>query len=490
MLSRRNFIRMKLAQDQPEQESTAVQSAVVVTPELHLLNRITYGPRPEEVERIYEIGYEAFLEEQLNPESIDDAECDAILKTIPILQMERAKVYKLPQKEGRTHDALVMGMIQRSTHSRRQLFERVFEFWSDHFNIPADDYSLELVGMFNTVIRPQTLGSFPKMLQGVTKHPAMLGYLDNASNSKDGPNENYARELLELYTLGVDGGYSEKDVKEAARALTGWTTWDATKSGFIFDMERHDTGEKTVLGHTMPAERGIDDGYHLLNIVARHASTAHFLAFKLCRRFVSDSPPQSLVDSTAQVWQQNNGQIKPVLRHIFLSDEFKASAGEKFRRPLDFLVGALRASGAKSHDYWQYHEMLTDLGQFPYGWHPPNGYPDVAGAWVASGGLLARWNTAMKLTHGAYSEQDDFGSGWQTEIRQRVGDPQTVGELVDAVAKQVFGVELTPEMRNFYLEYVGDGARNADAILSLRNVGRKLGTLYGLMLASPQFQWR
>ncbi|MFN8445522.1 MAG: DUF1800 domain-containing protein [Caldilineaceae bacterium] len=486
MLTRRSFFSLAKAQKNPVQNASAVE----MTPELHLLNRLTYGPRPEEVERIYEIGYEAFLEEQLNPESIDDSECNAVLKQIPILEMDRATVYKLPQKEGRAHNALVLGMIQRGVHSRRQLFERMAEFWSDHFNIPAENYPVELVGMFKDVIRPQALGNFHQMLIGVTKHPAMLNYLDNASNTKDGPNENYARELMELYTLGVDGGYNEQDVKEAARALTGWTSWDATPSGFIFDMERHDTGEKSVLGHTMPADRGIDDGYHLLNLVARHPSTAHFLAFKLCRRFVSDNPSQSLVDSAAAVWQENQGQIKPVLRHLFLSDEFKASAGAKFRRPLDFLIGALRATGTKAHDYWQYYEMLTDLGQLPYGWQPPNGFPDVAGAWMSSGGLLARWNIAMQLTHGAYSEQDDFGYNLSTQIRERIGTAQTAGEVVDAVARQVFGVELSAEMRAFYLEYLNDGGRNADAVLSLRHVGRKLGTLYGLMLASPQFQWR
>jgi uncharacterized protein (DUF1800 family) len=464
------------------------------TPELHLLKRITYGPRPEEVERIYAIGYEAFLEEQLYPETIDDSACDAILKNFAILTMDRAAVYKLPQKEGRAHNAIVQGMILRSVHSRRQLYERTFEFWSDHFNIPAEDYAVEMLDLFNSVLRPQTFGSFQQMLIGVTKHPAMLRYLDNASNEKDGPNENYARELLELYTLGVDGGYSEQDVKEAARALTGWTTWDATPSGFFFDINRHDTGEKTILGHALPAERGIDDGYHLLNIVARHPAAARFLAFKLCRRFVSDSPPSSLVESAAAVWQQHKGEIRPVLRHIFLSEEFKASAGQKFRRPLDFYIGALRATGTKSHDWWQQEQMLNDLGQLPYGWHPPNGFPDVAGAWMVTGGLLARWNIAMRLTHGAYSEQDDFGWGLQTEIRQRVGEPQTAGALVDAVARQVFGAPLGEPLRQFYINYLTDSPSDSpgdpNAALSLRQLGRKLGTIYGLMLASPHFQWR
>jgi uncharacterized protein (DUF1800 family) len=190
------------------------------------------------------------------------------------------------------------------------------------------------------------------------------------------------------------------------------------------------------------------------------------------------------VESAAAVWANNNGEIKPVLRHIFLSDEFRQSAGQKFRRPLDFFVGALRATGTDFRDFWVMEQMLQDLAQVPYGWHPPNGYPDVAPAWMNSSGLLARWNVAMALTHSAYSEGD---SGMIGHLNERLGTPQTAAELVDGVAGQVFGTTLPEAPRAQFIAYVAD---SADTPVTPHLLAQKLGTLFGLMLASPMYQWR
>jgi hypothetical protein len=262
-----------------------------------------------------------------------------------------------------------------------------------------------------------------------------------------------------------------------------------TRTGFYFAPYNHDTGVKTVLGHTLPADRGIEDGLQVLSILANHPATAAFLSRKLCVRFVSDSPPERLVAAVTAVWQQTGGDIKAVLRTIFLSDDFLQATGQKLRRPLDFFIGALRATGTEIRQQWLLEEMLRELGQPPYGWHPPNGYPDVAGAWVFSGGLLARWNVAMRLTDGAYSDGGEWGYGLATAIRERIGRPETVGELVDGVAQQVFGVVLTGSNRAAFVDYVADGGGEETAV-SLRLLGQKLGSLYGLMLASPQYQWR
>lgn len=484
-LSRRTFLGLQ----QAEPNATAAPPALAITPILHLLNRITWGPRPAEMERANAIGYEAFLDEQLDPARLDDAEADQLLQNLPILQMDRITAHSLPSREYRCYKALVRGMIVRAVYSRRQLLERVVEFWSDHFNIPAEDYAPDVVQFQREVIRKHALGNFRDLLLGTARSPAMLYYLNNAENVAEHPNENYARELMELHTLGVDGGYTERDVKEVARAFTGWTVHDGVADGFYFDPEVHDQADKSVLGRPLPGGRGLEDGLHVLGILTSHPATARFISRKLCVYFVSDNPPASLVESMAQVWRESQGNIKTVLRHLFLSAEFQQASGQKFRRPLDFFIGALRATGTTVGDHWVLDELLSDLGQPPYGWQPPNGYPAVAGAWLSTSGLLARWNIAMRLTHGAYSDAGENNYQLATDLRHRIGDLADIGTLVDAVATQIFGAPLTGAARAFFINYVGDGAP-PDTPVTHRLLGRKLGSLYGLLLASPYYQWR
>jgi hypothetical protein len=457
-------------------------------PTLHLLNRLTYGPRPEEVGRARQIGAEAFLEEQLNPDSINDSAMDDLLTTMPILFMNRRDSYALRDFGGRAYQALQDGMVERAVHSKRQLLERMVEFWSDHFNVVHEDYANDMVVYYREAIRRHALGNFRDMLLATAQSPAMLYYLDQTYSDKDHPNENYARELLELHTLGVDGGYTETDVKETARALTGWTVHDGVEGGFYFNPDMHDLDEKVILGHTMPAERGIEDGLHLISIVAHHPATARFVCRKLAVRFVSDAPPDSLIERMVAAWTDSRGEIKPVLRAMFTSDEFYAAAGQKFRRPLDFYIGARRATGSNILDKWWRYTVWEELAQPPYGWHPPNGYPDVGAAWKGTSSLLARWNTATLLTHEALSMGD---RNLQTDILARTGEPATVGDLVDAVATQVFGVPIPPDSEAYaaFIDYAADGGDAATPADTHRLI-RKVGTLYGMMLASPLYQWR
>ncbi|MFQ5615837.1 MAG: DUF1800 domain-containing protein [Anaerolineales bacterium] len=487
-LTRREFLKNLPAILSPL-ELPRPQQAAIPGPDIHLLNRTTWGPRPEEVARLRELGTETFLDEQLNPETIDDSEADARLSRLPILNMDRRTLHSLSEPEYRCQLALEKGMVLRAVHSRRQLLERVVEFWSDHFNIfGGEDFASESVVYQREAIRKHALGNFRDMLTATAKSPAMLFYLDNFNNVAGHPNENYARELLELHTLGVDGGYTETDVKEVARAFTGWTVHPKTRTGFYFNPHKHDDGPKRILGHDFPSGRGIEDGLHVLSLVAHHPQTVRFVCTKLCVRFVSDSPPQSLVDSMVQVWTENRGEIKPVLRHLFLSSEFQAAAGQKLRRPLDLFIGILRATGTEFINWWPAEEILTQLGQIPYGWGPPDGYPDIAKAWISTNGLLARWNTVMRLTHGVYSDFD-WGWGMSTQLRERTGDPATAGELVDAVAAQVFGAPLPAESRAPFVAFTADDA-GAGTPVTLHLLARKLGSLYGLMLASPLYQWR
>lgn len=454
-------------------------------PALHLLNRVTYGPRPEDVENIRQMGTDAWLEAQLAPETIDDPAGDEIMRQLPILSMDRRAVHSLGF-DGRVHLAVTQGMIMRAVYSERQLHERMVEFWTDHFNVPAEELAHDLVIMHRDVIRRHALGRFRDLVLGTAQSPAMLTYLDQAFSSREHPNENYARELMELHTLGVAGGYTEADVQAAARALTGWTIQNGTATGFYFDPEMHDTDPKTVLGHELPADRGIEDGLHLISLLVNHPSTAHFVCRKLCVRFVSDTPPDSLIESSARVWRETSGEIVPVLRHILTSPEFYASAGQKLRRPLDFFIGVLRVTGTRYLNEWLMHEHLADLAQPPYGWNPPNGYPDVAGAWLSSSGLLARWNIAMSLTHNAWSEPD---SGMVARLDRLIDSPSTAGELVAQAARRVFGTTPPPDALAPFIAFVSDGAGDSQPVTPAM-LSSKLGTLFGLLFASPQYQWR
>ncbi len=470
----------------PEPAQAQAAAAQLGDETLHFLNRISWGARPEDVERAHAIGIGAYLEEQLNPATLDDSATDALLASHVILNMKRQEAYRLANREYRTSVALIEGMLLRAVHSKRQLHERMVEFWLDHFNIAVDELGPDLVVYQREVVRQHALGSFRDLLMGTAQNPAMLYYLDNFLNVAEHPNENYARELMELHTLGVDGGYTEDDVKAVARAFTGWTVNDATESGFWFDETVHDVNEKMVLGHRLPSSRGIEDGLHVLSILANHPSTARFVCRKLCVRFVSDNPPASLVESAAVKWMTNGGELKSVLTHIFTSEEFRQSAGQKLRRPLDFFVGALRATGTESPEFWRTEEMLQALAQVPYRWQPPNGYPDVAGAWMSSGGLLARWNVAMQLTHGALSDPEAYMT---SHLMERTGQPATVGEMVDSAGWQVFAAPLPPAERAVFIDYAADGA-GEQAPVTPHLLSRKLGTLYGLMLAAPLYQWR
>ncbi|HYO87527.1 MAG TPA: DUF1800 domain-containing protein, partial [Candidatus Limnocylindrales bacterium] len=459
---------------------------VSADPALHFLNRISYGVLPEDLAHLREIGLAAYLEAQLAPEMLADPAGDEVLADLPILLLDRNAVHSIGF-DGRVHRSITEGMVWRAVRSSRQLHERMVEFWTDHFNIPASDLAHDVLIMHREVIRRHALGSFRDLALGVAQSPAMLYYLDQAYSTQEHPNENYARELLELHTLGVDGGYTEQDVQEAARALTGWTVFDGTETGFYFDPSTHDSEAKVILGHEMPAGRGIEDGLHLISILTNHPANARFICHKLCVRFVSDDPPEPLVESAAQVWQAHDGALVPVLRHIFTSNEFNQSAGLKLRRPLDFFIGALRVTQTRFQEDWLAEVMLQDLSQLPYGWNPPDGYPDTAEAWISSAGLLARWNTAMALSHVAYSEED---AGMTTRLDTLIGSPSTAGELVNAVAQRTFGTaDLPADVLTAFVDYASDG-EGADAALTPGRLASKLGSLFGLMLASPLYQWR
>lgn len=395
-----------LGEDVPPQLLTA--TGATIDPDFHLLSRATYGPRPGDLSRVRRLGQNAWLEEQLHPEQIDDTACDLRAERFESLGFAPGDAYAFRRSVLR--EELVRHTLLRAIYSRRQLFELVVGFWTDHLNIdigkgdcvflkPADD---------RAVIRQHALGRFADLIRASATSPAMLVYLDNAANKvrpnrDDRPNENYARELLELHTLGVDGGYTQQDVTEAARCLSGWT-FDASRV-FATDQNRaffradwHDDGEKLILGRRIPAGGGPRDLDQLVEIACSHPSTAQHIARKLCHRFVSPAPSKALIESTAKVFTQHDGQIRSVLRHIFATAEFTDSKGLLLKRPLRFVVSALRAVAANTHARPPLLDTLRRLGQ-PLFEHPsPDGYADDEAAWL--GTLLWRWNLAITLAAG------------------------------------------------------------------------------------------
>lgn len=446
----------------------------------HFLCRVQYGVNPADFEKCKSIGEAAYLEEQLNFEKLKKGK----VKLSSILKSDRLKAAKGKDAYFKGRQGLHQGYINRAAFSTAQLYEKMCEFWSDHFNITFNELVPDLIDFQNNVIRKHALGKFGDMLQASAKHPAMLYYLDNYLNTKRKPQENYARELMELHTIGVDGGYTETDVKEVARILTGWQVDDALPGGFFFNEDKHDVKAKVVLGVTYPAGRGAEEGEQLIDTLQKSPQTAAYISKKLCIRFVSDTPPQTLIDKMAAKWLETGGDIKEVLRVLFLSDEFKASAGQKFRRPLEWYVGLVRVTGAEFKDYYYQNYLLEKLGQVPFGWEQPNGYPDVAPAWANTNGLLERWNTAFEIVQRSFDKK----SGIKSSLTKKIGKVTTVGQLVDKVILVVFGRPMGGTLRSDLIGFVGNSI-DENKVLDKETLETKLSALMTLLFASPLFQF-
>src|SRR5438876_8776925 len=517
---------------------------------LHALNRLAYGPRPGDVERVQQMGLAKWIEQQLNPNSIDDRALDARLADYPTLRMSAAKLideYPQPkqaekqaekraqaqaQQEQRRSDAaaetvardmqaaqgqtkgggeteapqqnastakqemsdapapmkqeqpegnpatkgvgkrdvlggadpnnvpraiaddskrpqrvvaeLGMTKVTRAIYSDRQLQQVMDDFWFNHFNVFAGkgEDRHYITSYERDVIQPHAFGKFKDLVTATAKSPAMLFYLDNflsadpraaqrqaaeraarqqwrrgrfgwpapprpvgnpqAKKNERGLNENYGRELMELHTLGVNGGYTQKDVTEVARCLTGWTLKQPKQGGgYTFEERMHEPGDKSVLGHRIKSG-GEKEGREVLHILARHPSTAKFISTKLAIRFVSDNPSPALVDRMAQTFLKKDGDIREVLKTMFRSPEFWAPEAyrAKVKTPLEFVVSAVRASSAEVSDALPLARQLQNMGMQLYGMQPPTGYSMEAGAWVNSSALLGRMNFALALTAG------------------------------------------------------------------------------------------
>jgi len=425
---------------------------------VHVANRLTFGATPAAVERLQSDGLERWLALQLHPEQVPDPRLEARLAGLTTLSLTpraladmtlraqaQRRASQAAMREPRTGGASLDGTageadeamertagmadrgplrqvlvelatqkLVRATVAERQLEEVLVDFWFNHFNVfagkgPVRQYVYEFE---RAAIRPHVFGSFRAMLGAVAGSPAMLFYLDNWQSSAPGTqtmrgpgglNENYARELLELHTLGVDGGYTQADIVNVARAFTGWTIRAPRQGGdAFFDVRRHDRGAKTVLGHVLPAGGGRNDAERVLDILARHPATARFIARKLAIRFVSDTPPEALVARVASRFTQTGGDLRATIEALLRSPEFMAPDARlaKVKTPLEFVASAVRVTGAEIRMAGALGLQLRALGMPPYFAQPPTGYSDRADAWTNAGALVQRMNLALALTQG------------------------------------------------------------------------------------------
>jgi len=574
---------------------------------LHVLNRLGFGARPGDVERVKAMGVDKYIEQQLSPDKIDDAASEAKLQNLETLRMPTAALYeKYPQpgqllkqlqkrndlpadlaaardnrvkgganaagaNTAKTGDAvsgemqtstnpnakpanpaadqnplnnpqyrqammayfkennlrpaqfltgeLQMSRILRAVYSERQLQEVMVDFWTNHFNVYAAKGADRwlLTSYDRDTIRPHTLGKFYDLLLADAQSPAMLFYLDNFQSvspnaqtpqqrpgaargplanlrmsnpdrsgqdqrpqqqqQRRGINENYARELMELHTLGVDGGYTQKDVQEVARCFTGWTIIAPRGAGaaaqavinprmadmvrnnpgsFIFRPGVHDNGEKIVLGHKIPAGGGEKDGLMVLDILAHHPATAKFIATKLVRRFVADEPPPALVDRVAQTFLKTDGDIREMLRTIFSSPEFNSPDAyrAKVKRPFELAVSAVRTIGAETNGGPQFHQWIQRMGQPLYGFQTPNGYSDVAENWVNTGALLERMNFALALVSNRIPGTHVDLSRLMTDTKS--GTSIDKEKLFDRLVGLIVGGEISAKTRETLLKQLSD----------------------------------
>ncbi len=460
-----------------------------------LLSRATFGARQAEVDRARAIGYVNWVAEQLAYEAIDDSALESLLTSaFPTLTMSNRQLIENSLIEANRFQAL--GELRAATYARqlfspRQLFEVMVEFWSNHFNIEHVDGPLR---EFKTVddrevVRRHALGKFRDLLQASAKSVAMLYYLDNYTNVATGPNENYARELMELHTLGVDGGYTESDVREVARILTGWSIdarlGSGTEIAFVFRSLSHDMGAKRALEQDFPAGHGQDEGERLLDLLAAHPATANFIAMKLARRFAGDAPQQSLVDAMAATFTATDGDIREVLRTLFNSSEFRNSADQKLKRPAEFVASVLRVTDATTtgNFYRPLTETLTALGQLPFGWPAPNGYPDAMGYWVSSTSVLSRWNFVFDLLEGRLAPV------LRVDLPTLLGVAASPEAIVDQLATRLLRRPLATADRAQFVAVAASNSATRRPLPSGLRLARARDVA-ALMLSSPYFQYR
>jgi uncharacterized protein (DUF1800 family) len=482
----------------------------------HLLNRLAFGASAADRARLTDVGAQRWVAEQLTP--APDPELAARLERYPAASLSVAEAYqrfpplaqlarqmRLDLKDD-TDKAELRAMVRpenlprellleasaakltRAVWAKNQLEEVLVDFWFNHFNVSAEKGRVRwMVAAYEReAIRPFVFGKFENMLLATARHPAMLFYLDNWLSSREGAkargrstglNENYARELLELHTLGVDAGYTQNDVREAARALTGWSIelrrLDDDFGEFAYRDAMHDKGEKEIFGLKLEAGRRMEDGAALLHYLAHHPKTAQFLATKLCRKFVADVAPAGCVERVAAEFLRSGGDLHATYVALFTGPEFWSDAAfaQKTKTPLEFVASAIRATAELREVTLPLGRALNTLGQPLYRAQPPTGWPETADAWVNAGALVSRINFGLALARG------QVRGTWPMLPAAQQGD---VDATIDRVALTILGAPPSESTRATLHRAL---APKEDEV-----VEPDVALIAGLLLGSPEFQ--
>jgi hypothetical protein len=444
-----------------------------------LIRRVTYGFNDHEMSQASSLGYWGYLERQLNHTAIDDQYCNAILTQFNTINLPSHQMF------GFNPFVLVIqcqeAALYRKIYSNRQLFERMVEFWTDHFNIDAQKGLCNFLKAVDDreVIRAHALGNFATLLRATAESPAMLEYLNNNLSTAAAPNENYARELMELHTVGV-GNYTQADIREVARCFTGWEYTDistAVGAGtFRFVAAKHDAGQKVLFAGTpqqvvIHSGGGKSDGDQVLTALINHPSTARHIATKLCRFFLAENPEPGAVSRVAQAYTSSGGDIKTMLRAV-LQPAFLAAASPKYKRPLHFAASCLRAIPTDMQTAYNVRLWLDKCGHQFFSRTTPDGYPDTAAFW--RGNLLPRWNFGFLAT-GARIGSVTVDVFWFFGNTAR-----TPEFIADRIEQGIFGGDLTRAEKDLFRDYIiYEG--NLDTV--------QMKDVTGLAFASPSFQW-
>ncbi len=506
--------------------------------------KITYGLTPELAEKIKKIGFSNYLDQQLSPNEADDTVYLQKFQTTKyvIEQGKKQEQYsfsylkktaqelfsKLNKPEVKEKNLPAFEVYAdtwlRAIYSQWQVREMLVEFWHNHFNVnvQADERIGISLPLFDALIRKHCLGNFRELLGATAQSPAMLYYLDNYNSKASPANENYARELFELHTLGSENylnhlynrwkevpnalqekpiGYIDEDVYEAARAFTGWTVADGTnneKGGnfpntgeFLYYEGWHDNYQKRVLGvEFAPNQPPMADGQKVLDLLAAHPATARFVCTKLCRRFVSDSPPESLVKKVTTIWLANlksPDQIKQVLKAILTSEEFKQNAGQKSKRPFELLISTFRALQMDLQPNQTLVYLFAQTGQTPFMWATPTGHPDVATYWHTPNLLLSRWNVLMSL----------LGEDWHKITKPELVNKmpttlKTAREITEYWLNRFLPAGYSEKLKQKASNFIAGGGDIDDEPFFYNNDERnhKILNMIALMAMSPEFQRR
>lgn len=587
---RRNFLGQKvlepseIATPEPAQATympAAVQTTTTLPPiEVIALNRMGYGPRPGDLARVRSMGLTAYVDEQLNPASIDDSACAArvgnvklkikyaaagdgsyparheaaLLKTLNQTTTQLWQERIIPEKEWaeriRPAEEVRVATWVRAVQSKCQLREVLVEFWHNHFNVNAyaDAPIAATFPVYDRLMRANCFGNFRVLLEAVAKSTAMMYYLDNVSNKAGGGesgNENFAREMLELHTLGSDSylgfvadrssigtvtydgvayvrGYTEDDIFEAARCLTGWTLangqWGLpsgvpSTGEFYYNNAWHDSGRKMVLNvdcrqNVARNQPQLKDGQDLFDLLASHPNTARNVCAKLCRRLIADVPPASVINEAVAVWMANvksPDQIKSVVRTILLSEAFRKSWGKKVKRPFEVVVSYLRATDAKLPDdvvdaadpnkggYWgSLFWNMSASGHSIFSWPTPTGHPDQMGYWVSTNGMLRRWNLPHILTQ-------EWGGNMKVDLVAQTNLQSSCTQIVDFWINRLCGYAINAAARQELISFMAQGGDPAAAPRPLggapdwndpRAIHDRLISMVQLLAAFREFQLR